>query len=100
MDFNLAATRHVRAIASVIAIARAIAMTNVKNRAATQAAVDRVKQELEQHNSLPRRTARLAGESSSICKQIFDSIASIEYKISNNRPTRFTCPGARVPCHK
>ncbi|WP_128843606.1 hypothetical protein [Burkholderia catarinensis] len=100
MDFNLAATSYVPAIAFVIAIARAIAMTNVKYRAATKAADDRVKQELEQDNSLPRGTARLAGESSSICKRILEAIASIEYKISNNRPTRYTCPGARVPFHK
>ncbi|WP_423396198.1 hypothetical protein [Burkholderia sp. LMG 21824] len=53
MDFNLAATSYVPSIAFVITIARAIAMTNVKNHSATKAAVDRVKQELEQDDSLP-----------------------------------------------
>ncbi|UVE70316.1 hypothetical protein L2Y90_31295 (plasmid) [Burkholderia pyrrocinia] len=86
MDFNLAATSRVPAIAFVIAIARAIAMTNVKRRAATKAAVDRVKQEREQDNSLPRRTARPAGESPSIFKRIFEAIASIEHKISGTDP--------------
>ncbi|NHV28070.1 hypothetical protein [Burkholderia sp. D-99] len=61
MDYSFAATGQAPTIAFVIAIARTISMSNAKRRAATQAAVDRVKRELEQDNILPRRTARREG---------------------------------------